>query len=131
MQDLNTVNVLSSLTALFLSCPLSSFHIFAVNTTYSFGCSSSSTSALSLHPPSPCLLASHIQNYSLGTNGEGIFSFLWLNYSLLSSILWTSGLAFTGLLTGGETLTKKQKLINCKALGICTTSLSNFFPSCA
>lgn len=39
------------------------------------------------------LEASHIENYSLGTNGEaGIFSFLWLNYSLRSSIQGPVGL---------------------------------------
>lgn len=39
------------------------------------------------------LEASHIENYSLGTNGEaGIFSVLWLNYSLRSSIQGPVGL---------------------------------------
>lgn len=39
------------------------------------------------------LEVSHIENYSLGTNGEaGIFSFLWLNYSLRSSIQGPVGL---------------------------------------
>lgn len=82
MQDLNTKSSLSislnhSLFFFYSFCtscsPLLSFCVFLLTVSE--------------------LEASHVENYSSGTNGEGgIFSFLWLNYSLHSSIHGPAGL---------------------------------------
>lgn len=82
MQDLNTKSSLS----VSLNHSLSFFYCFCTS------CSPLLYFCVFLRTVSE-LEASHIENYSLGTNGEGgIFSFLWLNYSLHSSIHGPAGL---------------------------------------
>ncbi|MEQ2281553.1 hypothetical protein AMECASPLE_031646 [Ameca splendens] len=93
-------------TMLYLLSILLFVFVYSTENTSNFSCSTSDFLLLLVFLQTvPELEASHIENYLLGTNGEGgIFSLLRLNYSLHSSSQGQWDCLTKGLPRGGETL---------------------------